>query len=86
MKPLTFLLAAALLALQASCAQNPPYHSHRGQPSVGQLAGELGLTPAQQTQVEQIFESERSASSFASPARNRRPRTDASRCKRCRAT
>ena len=59
MKPLTCVLATTLLALQAGCAQNPPYRSHHGQPSIEQMAGELDLTDAQKAQVEQIFASER---------------------------
>jgi Spy/CpxP family protein refolding chaperone len=59
MKPLTCVLAATLLALQAGCAQNPPYRSHHGQLSIEQLASELDLTNAQKTQVEQIFANER---------------------------
>jgi Spy/CpxP family protein refolding chaperone len=59
MKPLTCVLAATLLALQAACAQNPPYRSPHGPPSIEQLASELDLTNAQKTQVEQIFASER---------------------------
>ena len=59
MKPLTCVLAATLVALLAGCAQNPPYRSHRGQPSIEQLASELNLTGAQKPQVEQILASER---------------------------
>ena len=39
MKPLTCVLATTLLALQAGCAQNPPYRSHHGQPSIEQMGG-----------------------------------------------
>jgi Spy/CpxP family protein refolding chaperone len=59
MNRLTCVLAATLVVLQAGCAHNPPYHSRRGQPSIEQLAGELDLTDAQKTQVEQILASER---------------------------
>jgi Spy/CpxP family protein refolding chaperone len=59
MKPLTCVLAATLITLQAGCAQNAPYRSHHGQPSMEQLASELDLTNAQKTQVEQIFAGER---------------------------
>lgn len=46
-------------SLAAAPPEHPPYRSHRGQPSVEQLAGELELTDAQKTQVEQIFAGER---------------------------
>lgn len=59
MKPLMFALAAALLALQAGCAQNPPYASHHRQPSIDQLARELNLSDTQKTQVQQILDGER---------------------------
>lgn len=58
MKPLLFALAAAFLVLQVGCAQEP-YRHHGGQPSIDQLAQELGLTSAQKTQVQQIFDNER---------------------------
>jgi Spy/CpxP family protein refolding chaperone len=60
MKPLMCLMVAALLVLPVGCAQNPPYRSsHHGQPSVDELAGELDLSAAQKTQVQQILDRER---------------------------
>jgi periplasmic protein CpxP/Spy len=60
MKPLICSLTAALLVLQVGCAQNPPYRSHHGgQPSIEQLASELGLSDQQKAQVQQILDRER---------------------------
>lgn len=57
MKPLMCALAATFLVLLAGCAQQP--YRHHGQPSIDRLATELDLTPAQKTQVQQIFDNER---------------------------
>lgn len=56
MKYLICALAATILLAQAGCAQQP--HRRYGQPSIDQLAGELSLTAAQKTQVQQILEDE----------------------------
>jgi Spy/CpxP family protein refolding chaperone len=59
MKRLLCALVAICLLLQVGCAQEPHRH-HGGQASVDQLAAELDLTAAQKSQVQQIFDSERS--------------------------
>jgi Spy/CpxP family protein refolding chaperone len=58
MKPLIYVLAAALMILQAGCAAGR-YHPQHRELSVDQLAQELDLTGPQKTQVGQILDSER---------------------------
>lgn len=57
MKFLICALALTFLVPQTGCAQQP-YRHHGGQPSIDRLAAELGLTAAQKSQVQQIFEHE----------------------------
>ena len=58
MKRLIYVLAAALMILQAGCAADR-YHRQHGQLSLDQLAQELNLTGPQKTQVGQILDGER---------------------------